>query len=122
MTHPVEEMWTPPPRQRQRHPIIRRVALISVALLVALVAAFIFIYQRAGAELDERVHAESAVSGYAAVFFTPAATSTMSYDNIVTLMSSYGMRLYNSVCAPYDAYEPHPESQEHYWSLKNTYL
>ena len=41
MTHPTEEMRTPPPRQRRRHPIARRIILISLALLVALVATFI---------------------------------------------------------------------------------
>jgi hypothetical protein len=59
---PAEEMWTPPPRQRRSHPIARRVVLIGVALLVALVVTFIFVYQHAAAELDGRLKAESAVS------------------------------------------------------------
>jgi len=119
---PAEEMWTPPPRQRRRHPITRRVVLISVALLVALVTAFTIVYQRVAAELDTRLKAEYAVTQYAAVFFSPTATSTMSYDYMVTLMSAYGMVLDNAPCSPYDAYEPRVESQARYLSGSDHFL
>jgi hypothetical protein len=122
MTHPVEEMRTPPPRQRRRHPIVRRIVLISLALLVALVTIFAIVYQRAVAQLDEHLKAEYAVTGYAAVSFSPRTISTMSYDDIVTFMSAYGMMLDDSICAPYDIFEPQPHDQETYLSGNNPVL
>jgi hypothetical protein len=116
------EMWTPPPRQRRPHPIARRIILISVALLIVLLTALIIVYQRAAAELDAHVKAESSVTHYVAMFFSPEAVSTMSYDDIIALMSTYGMMLDNSACAPYDAYEPQAESQEKYLSGPDHFL
>jgi hypothetical protein len=122
MTHPVEEVWTSPPRQRRRHPIVRRIVLVSLALLVALATVFAILYQRAASELDEHVTAASASSEYVAVVCSPKTNPAMSCDDIITLIGVYGTMLDHSACAPYDIFEPKPSSQEHYWSLKNPYL
>ena len=116
MTHPTEEMRTPPPRQRRRHPIARRIILISLALLVALVATFIFVYQRAADELDEHVSAEYAVTHYVAVIFRPTAISSMPYDSLLTLMSGFGLTIDYASCGPYEIFEPIVGSQEGYLS------
>jgi hypothetical protein len=122
MTHPVEEMWTPPPRQRRPHPIARRVVLISVALLVALVVTFIFVYQHAAAELDEQLKAEYAVTHYVAAFFVPTAISRMSYDDVRAYMSSFGRTFHNLPCGSYETPESFPGSQEGYLSGPDHFL
>ncbi len=122
MTHPTEEMRTPPPRQRRRHPIARRIILISLALLVALVATFIFVYQRAADELDEHVSAEYAVTHYVAVIFRPTAISSMPYDSLLTLMSGFGLTIDYASCGPYEIFEPIVGSQEGYLSGPDHFL
>jgi hypothetical protein len=92
MTRLTEDMGPPLPHQSRPHPVARRV-IISVALLVVFLAMPIGVYQQAASGLDERLKVESAASHFALVTFSTVATSTMSYDGIVTLMSSYGMRL-----------------------------
>jgi hypothetical protein len=119
---PAEEMWTPPPRQRRHHPFTRRVVLISVALLVALVVTFIFVYQHAAAELDEQLKAEYAVTHYVAAFFVPTAISSMSYDDVLAHMSSFGLTFHNLPCGSYETPESFPGSQEGYLSGPDHFL